>query len=482
MTASVDVDYLVIGAGAMAMAFVDEILSNSDKTVAIVDRNKSPGGHWLYAYPFMRLHQPAAYYGVNSTPLGSNTIDKDGWNEGLYTLASGKEVSSYFDKIMQERFLPSGRVQYFPEHEYIGDRGFRSIQTDRSYIATKESCLVDATYSRTEIPSLRPPPYQVEAGIDVVAPNALPEKYESGRFSNFTVVGAGKTGIDACLWLLGNDVNPDRITWIMPRDPYFLDREAFQPGPEFIESKKARTEGLGKAAMTSTSMDDFLHQQFGSGHVLQFHDDRDPTTFHCSTVSKKELAALRGIKDLDRKGRIIRVTENEVSLQNGSYRPKPANLYIDCTANAIAKMPPVTVFQEGKITLQPVRTCQQTFSAALIAHVGSTYADRQLKNELCGPVPMPDVPVDFPLAILLTNRNTVKWYQHPKTYQWVRDSRLNMTKDLLPPPPRDPEQHSALAAALVAPAQQLSLKLEQLVLDSPNKHMSGEAGDRDSRL
>jgi cation diffusion facilitator CzcD-associated flavoprotein CzcO len=37
--------------------------------VIMVDRRHAPGGHWLEAYPFVRLHQPSAYYGVNSLPL-----------------------------------------------------------------------------------------------------------------------------------------------------------------------------------------------------------------------------------------------------------------------------------------------------------------------------------------------------------------------------------------------------------------------------
>ena len=46
-----EVDYLVIGAGAMGMAFVDTLLSETDATVAIVDRYSQPGGHWTVAYP-----------------------------------------------------------------------------------------------------------------------------------------------------------------------------------------------------------------------------------------------------------------------------------------------------------------------------------------------------------------------------------------------------------------------------------------------
>ena len=59
-------DYLIVGAGAMGMAFADTMVSESDAHLVIVDRGHQPGGHWTRAYPFVRLHQPSAYYGVNS--------------------------------------------------------------------------------------------------------------------------------------------------------------------------------------------------------------------------------------------------------------------------------------------------------------------------------------------------------------------------------------------------------------------------------
>ena len=66
------VDYLVIGAGARGMAFADHIIHNDPTaTVALVDKRAQPGGHWVDAYPFVRLHTPAAYYGVESLPLGT---------------------------------------------------------------------------------------------------------------------------------------------------------------------------------------------------------------------------------------------------------------------------------------------------------------------------------------------------------------------------------------------------------------------------
>ncbi|EWM18491.1 hypothetical protein KUTG_08795 [Kutzneria sp. 744] len=75
-TRGIEADYLVVGAGAMGMAFVDTLLTESDATVAMVDRYHRPGGHWTVASPYVRLHQPSSFYGVGSTELGSGRIDE----------------------------------------------------------------------------------------------------------------------------------------------------------------------------------------------------------------------------------------------------------------------------------------------------------------------------------------------------------------------------------------------------------------------
>ena len=71
-------DYVVVGSGAVGMAFADIILTESDATVLIVDRYAKPGGHWNAAYPFVELHQPAAFYGVSSKELSGG-----GWSRAV---------------------------------------------------------------------------------------------------------------------------------------------------------------------------------------------------------------------------------------------------------------------------------------------------------------------------------------------------------------------------------------------------------------
>ena len=94
MSTRIDVDYLIIGAGAVGMAFADTLLSETDATIALIDRRHRPGGHWNDAYPFVRLHQPSGFYGVSSRTLGTGAKDEVGHNRGMFELASGRRYSA----------------------------------------------------------------------------------------------------------------------------------------------------------------------------------------------------------------------------------------------------------------------------------------------------------------------------------------------------------------------------------------------------
>ena len=43
---SLETDYLVVGAGAMGMAFTDALIDHADVHVTLVDRRPAAGGHW----------------------------------------------------------------------------------------------------------------------------------------------------------------------------------------------------------------------------------------------------------------------------------------------------------------------------------------------------------------------------------------------------------------------------------------------------
>jgi hypothetical protein len=70
------------------------------------------------------------------------------------------------------------------------------------------------------------PPFAVEDGAaGVSAVNELPRL--GGRADRYVIIGAGKTAIDGCLWLLQNGVDPRDIRWIKPREPWLLNRGVY---------------------------------------------------------------------------------------------------------------------------------------------------------------------------------------------------------------------------------------------------------------
>jgi hypothetical protein len=164
-------DYLIIGSGTAGLSFADQLLTDTNATISIVDRHHMPGGHWNDAYSFVRLHQPSAFYGVGSRQLGSNRIDVSSLNRGYYELASGPEIVSYFDRLMQEHFLPSGRVQYFPMCDHLGDGRFVSLVSGTMQQIAFRKRLVHATFLNTQVPSTHTPSFQVAEGVKLVTPN-----------------------------------------------------------------------------------------------------------------------------------------------------------------------------------------------------------------------------------------------------------------------------------------------------------------------
>jgi hypothetical protein len=458
--ATLEADYLIIGAGAMGMAFADTIVAETDASIVIVDRYHQPGGHWTTAYPYVRLHQPSAFYGVNSRKLGSDTIDRVGWNKGLYELATAGEVCAYFDQVMQQQLLPTGRVTYFPMSEYLGDNRFRTLNSDVATVKVRRR-VVDAAYMRVVVPSMRPPVYSVATGVVCIAPNDLP-KYRNG-YERYAIVGAGKTGMDAGLWLLRHGISADKLTWIMPRDSWLLDRASLQPGPEFIDAIRSGIARQTEAILGATSIDDLFDRLERSGRLMRLDPAVRPTMYRCATVTRAELEQLRGIKDVVRLGHVQSIEANAIVLDRGTVSAGASTLYIDCTADGLERRPPAPVFASDRITLQTVRGCQQVFSAAFIGHVEASYGDDAIKSELCEPVPHPDVDLDWVGMTVAFNRNLLRWLDDPELIRWLDGSRLDMLGHLRPRIPSDPAAVDATIGPIRTRLNAVNAKLEELV-------------------
>ncbi len=418
----VEADYLIMGGGAVGMAFADAILTETDATMVIADRHDRPGGHWNEAYPFVRLHQPSSSYGVSSTALGSGRIEAGGLNAGLFELAAGQEVLNHFDEVMRHRFLPSGRVRFLPMSEVGEDRVVTSLLSGER-CRVEANRFVDATHSRMRVPSTTPPSYEVGAGVACVPPNDLPR--QAPGHEGFVVVGAGKTAMDVCLWLLANGVDPGLVTWIVPRDSWVLDRANVQPGDEFFAASCKSIADQVEAVARADSVDDVFARLEAAGELRRLDADVTPEAYHCAILSDAELAQLRRIEHVVRLGRVVALEDGAIHLEQGTVPVGSGVLHVDCSAAGIPTHPSVPVFDGDRITLQWVRTCQPTFSAALIGFVEAAFTDTDVKNEICRPIVPPTVPLDWLRMFRVELANRDCWRRHPELDDWMASTRLD---------------------------------------------------------
>lgn len=444
-----EADYIIIGAGAVGLAFADTILAESDYTVAIIDRNAKPGGHWNDAYDFVSLHQPSAFYGINSLRLGSDSIDTDGPNAGLYELATGAEVLAYFDRVMQEVLLPTGRCTYLPNYDYVDDATIRSQKTGETQAFQARRKLVDATYYGTTVPSRHTPAFDIAAGTELVPPNALSALFATADhgYEHVCVLGAGKTAMDTAHWLLSNGVDADLLSWVVPRDSWLLNRRYTQPGAEFFEATIGKQAEQMQILAEATSVDDMFLRLEAAGIMIRIDPNTMPRMYHCATISEAEVDLLRHIKTIHRDGRVAEIAPMGIKFQNGTQISKPAKtLYIDCTASAVERRPAKPVFEDTRITPQMMRPCQPTFSAALSAHLDLMFDETDAKNQLSSVPPLADYPAGFLPMTMGNMMNQYLWGQNADLRKWMRDCRLDGFAKVVASADRNNQTHQDIMA------------------------------------
>ncbi|MEQ3657773.1 MAG: NAD(P)-binding protein [Glaciecola sp.] len=453
-----ETDYLIVGSGAVGMAFADTLLTETDANIIIVDKHHKPGGHWNVAYPFVTLHQPSAFYGVSSRELSKGYKDQVGWNKGLNELATGAEVSAYFDDVMREQFLPTGRVQYFPMCDYQGNGEFENTLTGQRYKARPNKKTVDCTYLKTTVPSTHTPNFDLAPGVQFMPLNDLPKVTSAP--SAYVIVGGGKTGIDAVLFLLEKHVDPDRITWIMPRDAWLLDRENTQPTEEFFGSSIGAQASQMEAIAESTSINDMFERLERAGVFMRLDTNVWPKMFHGATVSKMELEQLRRVKNVVRMGRVTSIELDKIVLQEGEIPTSTRHIHVDCSASAISNLTMKPIFEDGLITPQTVRSYQPVFSAAFIAHVEANYPNDQVKNKICNVVPLPNTDLDWLRLTAAFMLNQHIWGQDPELREWLLNNRLDGFSQLVRNVKEDEIEKRMILKRLKENAQPAMAKLQ----------------------
>jgi cation diffusion facilitator CzcD-associated flavoprotein CzcO len=427
-----EVDYLVVGAGATGLAFTDALIDASDATVLLVDRRHSPGGHWNDAYSFVRLHQPSAFYGVNSRELGENRIDEFGPNAGFYERATAAEICHYFQAVLYDRLLASGRVEFLPMSDCVEDgRGqCRAVSrlTGRTHEITVRHKVVDARYLESSIPATHTPTFTVDEGARVIPVNELVHcEHPAG---GYVVIGAGKTGMDACNWLLDNGVDPGDISWVRPRDPWVIDRATFQPREKVGSFIIAWSRAI-EAAAAATSVPDLFDRLEAAEQLKRIDRAIEPTMFRMPIMSDPELMQLRSIEHVVRGGHVRRIETDRIALERGDVPTRADALHVDCSAEGLPHPSSRPIFEPRRITIQPIREGSPTFNAALIAYLEASGRDIDSQNALAPPNPYPRVAVDWIRTRHVGMVAQRTWDQTPDVRDWIDSSRLNIAAGLL---------------------------------------------------
>ncbi len=313
-------DYLVVGAGAASIAFIDTLLTEQPLSkIILVDKNPSPGGHWVHAYGFVRLHQPSLLYGVASRQLEGSWLNLVirkltlPWQHR----ASKDEILKYYDSFIQDK-ISAGQVQYFPncqynfsgeelmtthpgaerEHEY----SFSSLDGSHQCLVKVKNKLINGILGECIIPSLNPVNFPVDEGIHMLTPNQIfdwhQQKLNNYREKHFVVLGCGKTAMDTVVYLQQSmKVKPAQISWVIPNDVWMLLREG-------SANPWAWPKALLKSDHNEREASLALER---AGGFVRLDPNIEPTRFRFPVVGMDEIKLMRRVQDIIRQGRVTAI-------------------------------------------------------------------------------------------------------------------------------------------------------------------------------
>ena len=422
MARTLQADYLVVGAGALGMGFTDALVDHSDARVVMVDRRPAAGGHWLEAYPFVRLHQSSCFYGVASTLLGGGALQTSGPEAGLQERASQPEIVAYYAQVL-DRMVGTGRVELLADSDFDGHRTVTS-RTTGERLEVPETCrVVNAHYLAPTIPAEVPPPFAVADGARVVPVNDLARLEDEP--SQYVVVGSGKTATDAIVWLLARGVDPDTVCWVRPRDPWMLDRARVQPDPAVFLGLGA---DIVECVAASSSLDEAFLRMEEAGVMLRVDRSVTPTMAKAPTLARWELDELRRVEDVVRLGHVTSVSRGRLDLADGSVRIADDALVVHCAADGLKNPPLVPVWRPSGITIQPVRAGFPCLGAALVGYVEATREDDAEKNRVCSPSSYGNSLRQWAAMTLLGTRNAQAFSAEPDVKEWADTVALNPSR------------------------------------------------------
>jgi len=479
------------------MAFADTLLhhtNNDDKTsssssecvrpsVVMLDKHPGPGGQWNDSYDFVRLHQPSNMYGVESTKLepDDDNANNNADTEGEAHRAKRSEILDYYQRVRQN-------LEHKFDFHFLGDTTFNmdliengntddgtapdveyKLDEKRSIRAKK---VVDARYLEPDLPVHVGPKFTFNSDkINCIPVNSLPTSTSFATIDkgtsttsevkqNYVIIGAGKTGMDAIVYLLEQGrVDPDDIMWIVPHEAWITARENIGSCMELLhtctkETQKSSSGGASKSSSVTSKeffQNGFLKWEM-QGKVYRFDKDILPTKFKDATLSKSELALLQQVKRVVRNGRVKSIEDDgTLTFADGTTLDLPWSssstkdtTFIHCSAGAFnyskqtQKPPPI--FGPNRISVQDVYgTPGFCFVGSVIGRLETiTNLSDEEKNAMClCPIPdasqakLPLGPSGGDIGIISSDHGLVQrlsnlrtWMTQKEMREWIVKNRL----------------------------------------------------------
>jgi hypothetical protein len=262
----------------------------------------------------------------------------------------------------------------------------------------------------------------VAAGVRLVPAGGVARLEASAQ--RYCVIGAGKTALDTCVWLLEQGVPPDSIRWIKPREAWWLNRRYHQPHemlPEFYAGGGLQMQAMAQAR----SIDDLFARLEAQGFFLRVDQAVAPTMLHGAIASEAEVDQLRRIRDVVRLGKVRRIERDRIVLDQGEVPTDEDTVHVHCAAQGLRHPPLRPIFEADRVTVQPTAWGFYNFQIELLGVVEALVGSDDEKNRLCPPIAYWDRPVDYLsayLALLATERAR---FHYPAVAAWGKGSRLN---------------------------------------------------------
>ncbi|MGI8793292.1 MAG: hypothetical protein ACR2H3_08965, partial [Acidimicrobiales bacterium] len=264
------------------------------------------------------------------------------------------------------------------------------------------------------------PSFIIENGVRFMPPNDLADLDRPS--SGYTVLGAGKTSMDTCYWLLEQGVPADRIRWVRPRDPWILNRAAVLGGGNPLAVRVMLT----RAAVVATDGRDLAARLEAEGVFQRLDPDVEPDVFRGATLSRSELAVLRSVENVVRLGKVRRIGLDTIQLDGGSLDTDPDQVHIDCTASGVAPNCRGPIFTPRVIDMNLTTFGIIPWSAALIGFAEARDVDDDdAKNELCPVIRLTGEVEQLPELLLATLRAQSVRMADPDLTMWMESLRLN---------------------------------------------------------